>query len=76
MRGRRSPDADIDLGLAVSALSLHKGQKRTYEELAAFCGVTHRSIQKIEQRALRKLKARLKEQGFSNSLRNMEPAAA
>lgn len=60
MRGRRSPDANIDLGLAVSALSLRYGQDRTAEEIAAFCGVEKYAIQRIEGIALQKMRTRLK----------------
>ena len=61
MRGRRNPSSDIDLGLAVSALSLRYGQVRSHSELAAFCGVSKRAVQKIEQIALRKVRLRLRE---------------
>ena len=61
MRGKRSSDADIDLGLAVSALSMRYGQSRSHEEIAAFCGVHHRTIQKIEHKALRKMRLRVSE---------------
>ena len=61
MRGRRHAHASIDLGLAVSALSLRAGQSRSHEELAAFCGVSHKAIQKIEDKALRKLRVRVPE---------------
>lgn len=60
MKGQRAPDCDIDLGLAVSALSLRYGQTRTYEELAAFCGCSKTAIQCIENKAMRKLRIRLR----------------
>jgi DNA-directed RNA polymerase specialized sigma24 family protein len=59
MRGQRNPDADIDLGLAVSALSLQRGQTRSASELAAFCGVRHGTIQFIEKKAIKKMRKRL-----------------
>ncbi len=49
----------IELGLAVSALSLNYGQRRTHRELAAFCGCTWGNIWMIERRALHKLKRSL-----------------
>ena len=55
MKGRLNEGANIDLGLAVSALSLEYGQTRTAEEIAAYCGCHRRAIEKIEKRALRKL---------------------
>lgn len=58
MRGQRSTDANIDLGLAVSALSLAEGQSRSCEEIAAFCGVSKAAIQKIEAKAFRKFRQR------------------
>ena len=58
MKGKLSKYANIDLGLAVSALSLTPGERRSHYELAAFCGVSHSAIQQIEGRALRKLRNR------------------
>jgi DNA-directed RNA polymerase sigma subunit (sigma70/sigma32) len=49
----------IDLGLAVSSLSLRPGQTRTHRELAAFCNCTHGTIQFIEKKALKKLRHQL-----------------
>ncbi|MEM9236025.1 MAG: sigma factor-like helix-turn-helix DNA-binding protein [Verrucomicrobiota bacterium] len=46
----------IDLGLAVSALTLKRGETRTQEELAAFCGCSKAMIYLIEKRALKKLR--------------------
>lgn len=63
MRGQRPPDCDIDLGLAVSALTLQYGQTRTYEELAAYCGCSKTAIQNIENKAMRKLRMRLRLRG-------------
>lgn len=51
----------IALGLAVSALSLRHGQTRTLEELAAFCDCSWQTLWMTEQRALRKLRARIAE---------------
>ena len=59
MRGKKSKFCDVDLGLAVSALSLQAGQRRTHRELAAFCGCTTSNIQQIEEKARRKLKKAL-----------------
>lgn len=55
-KGKRSPDANIDLGLAISALSMKYGDTRTYQEIAFFCGVTDHAIRKIGEKALRKLR--------------------
>jgi hypothetical protein len=60
MRGKRDLDCNIDLGLAVSALSLSYGQTRTREEIAFFCNCNRKTIQKIEERGLRKLRHRLR----------------
>lgn len=59
MKGRPTPGSNIDLGLAISALSLEFGQTRTTEEIAAFCGCTKQNISHIELRALRKLRVKL-----------------
>lgn len=47
------------LGLAVSALSLRRGQTRSLGELAAFCDCSKGTILFIEQKAMRKARARL-----------------
>jgi len=49
----------LELGLAVSRLSMKPGQTRTQPELAAFCGVSHAAIQHIEYRALKKVRRAL-----------------
>lgn len=59
MKGRLSMGADVDLGLAVSALSLRYGQTRTIYDLACFCGCKPQRISQIEQQALRKMRFRL-----------------
>lgn len=48
--------SNIDLGLAVSALSLKPGETRTQREIAAFCDCSYQRIQQIEWRALRKIR--------------------
>ena len=60
MKTRKGKE-QIDLGLAVSALSLRLGQTRSHAELAAFCGVHKRTIQKIEDVAIRKLRHRCRQ---------------
>ena len=52
--------SEIDLGLAVSRLSLSPGQTRSYTELARFCGCSHEAIRKIERRAMKKIRNSLK----------------
>lgn len=59
MRGRRNPDADIDLGLAISGALMKPGQTRTAQEIADFCGVKAHAIQKYEYSGLRKLRKRM-----------------
>ena len=49
----------IDLGLAISGAKLEPGERRTTEELAAWCGVSKQAISKMEQVALRKVRTRL-----------------
>lgn len=62
MRGSRTPGSDIDLGLAVSALTLKLGETRTRTEIAAYCGCSPGNIWAIEQKALRKVKQKLIEE--------------
>ncbi len=59
MRGKRSADCNIDLGLEISACSLKFGETRTQVEIAAFCGCTPQAIDLIEKKALRKLRKAL-----------------
>lgn len=47
------------LGLHVSRLSLKPGQTRSLGELAAFCDCSKGTILHIEQKALKKVRARL-----------------
>lgn len=49
----------IDLGLAISALSMQPGERRSTYQIAAFCGCSPQRIQQIEHRALRKIRAAL-----------------
>lgn len=71
------------LGLAVSALSLEPGQRRTYYEMQCFCDaaaeVMHDPTQKmswqrlwqIEQKALRKIRAALyRDKSLQDELQN------
>ena len=65
-----SKKPQIDLGLAVSAMSLAPGEHRTLRDLAAFCcydpvakqwtSVSWQALSMIEQRALRKIRVKLK----------------
>lgn len=58
-KGRRKKgDNDIDLGLAISALTLRHGQTRTYQQMADFCGCSRAAIQSIESKAMRKIRLR------------------
>lgn len=50
----------IDLGLAILDAVRVPGHRYTQEEIAAFCGCTRSMIFAIEQRALRKLRNRLR----------------
>lgn len=59
-RGRKGNDGFL-LGLAVSALSMRPGQRRTHDEIAAYVSaagvpITRQAIQQTEQRALLKIK--------------------
>jgi len=58
-RGRKKEGCDIDLGLAISALTLRYGQTRTYQEIADFCGCSKSAIQSIEGKAMRKIRIKL-----------------
>jgi hypothetical protein len=51
--------ARVDLGIACLHAVALPGVRYTQEEIAAWAGCTHTAIMLIEQRALRKLRARL-----------------
>src|SRR5262245_50853771 len=63
-QGRAHPDINIELGLAVSALTMLPGETRTLEEIAAYCNCSRERIRQIEFRALRKMRIRLEAQGI------------
>lgn len=58
-KGKRRPDANIDLGLAISALTLKYGQTRSHKEIAAYCGCSWQAIYSIEAKALHKVRKAL-----------------
>jgi hypothetical protein len=59
MRGRRAPDCIIELGLAISRLSMRPGETRTAREISYFCNCSAWAISLIERRAIRKMRVRL-----------------
>jgi hypothetical protein len=56
MRGVKQADCAIDLGLAISGATLHYGETRTEEEIAAYCGCSRQMINRLYQRGLKKLR--------------------
>jgi DNA-directed RNA polymerase sigma subunit (sigma70/sigma32) len=50
----------IDLGLAILAATSKPGTEHTCEEIAAYCGCTAQNVHHIEQKALAKLRLRLR----------------
>jgi DNA-directed RNA polymerase sigma subunit (sigma70/sigma32) len=57
MKGRLARTANIDLGLAILALTSEPSH--TSRTIAAYCGCSRQRIQQIEHKALRKLRAAL-----------------
>ena len=57
----RSKQRRIDLGLAISAASLGRGEWRTAETLAAFCGCSKQAIEQTEYKAILKVRLALKQ---------------
>ena len=55
----RGKGARLDLGLALLSLLRKPGERLTLTDIAAWCGCPHQTIGRIEQRALRKLRAGL-----------------
>lgn len=60
-RGQPPEAGRIELGLAVSALSLKLGEERTQRQLAYFCDCDHKTIQNIERKALEKARFKLRQ---------------
>lgn len=54
----------VDLGLAISGATLEPGETRTLRDIADYCGVSHQAIARIEEKAIKKFRARLAELGF------------
>lgn len=71
MKGKREPDCNIDLGLAILETKewrqlRHRWRKRlglssipTFDEMAALCGCRRTAMQLIVLRALRRMRIRL-----------------
>ena len=57
----RSMGAQIDLGLALLSCLLRPGESLTSEDMAAWCGCSRSAIQRIERRALAKVREKLVE---------------
>lgn len=55
----------IDLGIAISGATLEPGESRTLRDIADFCGCSHQAIARIEKNAIRKVKSRLAELGYT-----------
>ena len=51
----------IDLGIAIAHATTLPGQRRTFDEIAAYCGCSRQAIQQIEIRAFNKIRSRLQE---------------
>jgi hypothetical protein len=56
----RSKQRRINLGLAISAASLGRGERRPAETLAAFCGCSKQAIEQTEYNAILKVRLALK----------------
>src|SRR5262245_63878018 len=74
MKGRLPHNANIDLGLAILALTSEP--PHTAHTIAAYCGCSRQRIQQIEQKALRKLRAalyrdRILSEAFENELQGL-----
>jgi predicted DNA-binding transcriptional regulator len=59
MRGRRIADYPMELGLAISRLSLKPGETRTEADMACFCNCRVYAIQRTLRIAMRKVRKRL-----------------
>lgn len=56
-RGRRR--RRMDLGIAIAHSTCRPGERRTYEEIAAYANVTPEAIRRLERQALAKLRPHL-----------------
>lgn len=63
-RDTRPLGQQIELGLAVSAISLPPGQTRTLHELAAYCGCSKQTIKQIQTNAITKIRQALRRRGI------------
>lgn len=52
----RAKQERIDLGLAISAATMTRGQWRSAKQIAAFCDTSHQAIEQIEARAIAKIR--------------------
>lgn len=59
-RAGRAKVERIDLGLALLSVIALPGIQYTQDEIAAWCGCTNSAIYQIEQKALKKLRNRLR----------------
>lgn len=57
----RSNDTRISLGIAIAHATTPPGRCRTFPEIAAYCGCDQSTVRKICERALKKLRHRLKD---------------
>jgi len=73
VRGKRNSDCHIDLGLSILSAIAVPGVSYTYDEIAAFCGCSWQAIQHIEEKALRKIRIRLREQKIKRVADLMNP---
>ena len=63
--------AHIDLGLALLSCLLLPGERLTTEDMAVWCGCSRSAIERIEQRALRKLRQKLVNVGMAEEVESI-----
>ena len=64
----RAGHSYIDLGLSLLSCLLRPGETLTSHDIAAWCGCSRAAIERIESRALRKVRRRLVEAAASQEL--------
>ena len=59
---------NVDLHLAVAAQINPKGNDWSMREIGIFCGVSHEAIRSVNNKALKKVRLFLSEQGITDPL--------
>lgn len=65
-RKARTPETEIDLGLAILGALLKPGETLTCADIAAWTGTSKQQVQQMEKRAVTKLREALRKRGITH----------